>query len=459
MEAQHAPRRVNTFLIIWLGQVVSLVGSGLTGFALGVWVFERTGSATQFALIGLSAVLPRVLLSPLAGAAVDRWDRRRVMILSDTGAGLSTLAIVLLLLTHQLGGQGGIFGTWPIYALTFVNAAFGTLQWPAFAATTSLLVSKENLGRANGLVQLGQAASEILAPALAGVLIGIIQLPGVLLIDVATFVFAVITLLLVRFPRPEAPADTGPGRKTLWSDLTLGWRYIRARPGLEGLLLFFAVVNFLWGMVGALITPMILGWASSEELGLIIAIAGAGMLAGSLLMSVWGGPQRRIRAVLSFELLSGICFMLMGLRPSFWLVAAGAFGAHVTIAVVFGANQAIWQSKVAPEVQGRVFATQQMVARAASPLAYLLAGPLADQVFNPLLTVDGQLATGVGQILGTGPGRGIGLIFLLMGAVKVAVVLLGRLNPHIRNVEEELPDAVLVPSESLSHVEAASSHL
>ena len=174
------------------------------------------------------------------------------------------------------------------------------------------------------------------------------------------------------------------------------------------------------------------------------------MLAGSLLMSIWGGPQRRINGVLNFELLSGICFVLVGLRPSFWLVAAGAFGAHVTIAVVYGSNQAIWQSKVAPEVQGRVFATQQMVARAAAPLAYLLAGPLADRLFNPLLTVDGPLASGLGQILGTGPGRGIGLIFLLMGVVKVAVTLIGRANPHIRNVEDELPDAVLVSASSLS---------
>jgi MFS family permease len=445
---------MNTFLTIWLGQVVSLVGSGLTGFALGVWVFEQTGSATQFALIGLSAVLPRVILSPLAGAVVDRWDRRRVMILSDVGAGLGTLVIVLLLRTHQLESQGPSFGIWPIYALTFVNAAFGTLQWPAFAATTSLLVAKESLGRANGLVQLGQAASEILAPASAGVLMGIIQLEGVILIDVGTFVFAVITLLLVRFPKPETSAHREPGRTALWHDLTLGWRYISARPGLKGLLLFFAVVNFLWGMVGALITPMILSWTSSDELGLIIAIAGAGMLAGSLLMSVWGGPRRRINGVLNLELLSGICFMLMGMRPSFWLVAAGAFGAHVTIAVVFGCNQAIWQSKVAPEVQGRVFATQQMLARAAAPLAYLLAGPLADQVFTPLLTVDGPLASGIGQILGTGSGRGIGLIFLLMGVVKVAVAVIGRWSPHIRKIEDELPDAILVPAGSLNSADA-----
>lgn len=447
MSTQNPSRKTKTFLIIWLGQVVSLVGSGLTSFALGVWVFERTGSATQFALIGLAAVLPRVLLSPLAGAIVDRYDRRRVMIFSDVGAGLSTLAVVLLLFTAQLE-------IWHIYLLAAINAAFGTVQWPAFAATTSLLVSKENLGRANGMVQFGRAASEILAPAMAGVLVGRIRLEGVIFIDVVTFLFAVGTLLLVRFPRPENLAASPPQRTSLWQDLSLGWRYISARPGLVGLLLFFAVVNFLWGMVGALITPMILNWTSSDALGLIISIAGVGMLAGSLIMSVWGGPRRRISGVLNFEMLSGLCFVLMGLRPSFWLVAAGAFGAHVTIAVVYGSNQAIWQSKVDPQVQGRVFATEQMVARAAAPLAYLLAGPLADRIFDPLLALDGPSTSSLGQILGTGPGRGIGLLFVLMGVIKVAITLIARLNPHLCNVEDELPDAVTTPASSLDPAEA-----
>jgi predicted MFS family arabinose efflux permease len=434
-------------LVIWLGQVVSLVGSGLTSFALGVWVFEQTGSATQFALIALSAVLPRVVLSPLAGAVVDRWDRRRVMILGDLGAGLSTLVVVLLLLTARLE-------IWHIYLLASVSAAFSTVQWPAFAATTSLLVSKKNLGRANGMVQFGQAASEILSPALAGVLVGVIRLEGVILIDVVTFVFAVSTLLLVRFPRPRVLVADTPEKAALRNDLSLGWRYISARPGLMGLLVFFAVVNFIWGMVGALITPMILSWTSSDSLGAIISIAGVGMLAGSLVMSAWGGPNRRINGVLNFEMLSGLCFVLIGLRPSFWLVAAGAFGAHVTIAIVFGSNQAIWQSKVEPQIQGRVFATQQMVARSAVPLAYLLAGPLADQFFNPLLAMGGPLAGSLGGVLGAGPGRGIGLLFVLMGAVKVAITLISRLNPHLRNVEDELPDAVLIQSDSLGHAEA-----
>jgi hypothetical protein len=292
------------------------------------------------------------------------------------------------------------------------------------------------------MIQFGRAAAEILAPSLAGVLVKTVQLQGVVLVDLATFAFAILTLLPVRFPAPPRPAAPERTGGAFWSEMTFGWRYISQKPGLFALLGASAVINFLWGMVGALIVPMILGFASSDVLGLIISIAGAGMLAGSLLMSAWGGPKRRIVGVLGFEFLSGLCFVLIGLRPLFWLTALGAFCAHVTIAIVSGSDQAIWQSKVEPAVQGRVFATQHAVARAASPLAYLLAGPLADRAFEPLLAAGGPLAGSVGQVLGAGPGRGMGLLFVLMGAIKMAVSAVGYAHPRVRSVEEALPDAV-----------------
>jgi MFS family permease len=427
-------RSMIPFIVVWLGQLVSVVGSGLTSFALGVWVFQRTGSATEFAIIGLSAVVPRVMLSPLAGAVVDRWDRRRVMIVSDVGAALCTGLLAVLL------SMGGL-ETWQIYLVSAASAAFSTLQWPAYAAATTSLVAEKDLGRANGMIQLGQAAGEILAPTLAGSLLGIAGLQAVILIDLATFCFAVASLLLVQFPQARGAEQTRVESATLLTEMTVGWTYIAARPGLRGLLRFQTAVNFLWGMVGALITPMILGFTSSEALGLIISIAGLGMLAGSLVMSIWGGPRRRINGVLGFEFLSGLCFLLIGLRPSFWPVALGAFGAHVTIAIVYGSNQAIWQSRVAPGVQGRVFATQQMVARAASPLAYALAGPLADRVFEPLLGSGGPLAGSFGRILGTGPGRGIGLLFLVMGLLKMAIPILAYADLDVRRIEHQLPSA------------------
>ena len=170
-------REMRTFSIIWLGQCVSIIGSGLTRFALGLWVYQHTGSVTNFALIALSSILPHLLLSPLAGALVDRWDRRKAMIFSDIGAGLSTLLIAMFFFVNRLE-------VWHIYLATALSSACGTFQWPAYTAAISLLVPKKNLGRANGMVQFGQAASEILTPILAGVLLVTIRLSGIILIDV-----------------------------------------------------------------------------------------------------------------------------------------------------------------------------------------------------------------------------------------------------------------------------------
>ncbi|MBN1218457.1 MAG: MFS transporter [Anaerolineae bacterium] len=425
-----------TFITIWLGQSISLIGSGLTGFALGVWVYQTTGSATQFALIAVCTALPRIGLSPLAGALVDRWDRRWAMIIGDSGAALGTLAIALLFFSNQLE-------VWHIYLATAFSSAFSTLQWPAYAAITPLLVSKEKLGRANGLVQFGRAASEILAPALAGILVLAIQVQGVILIDVATFVFAVTTLLLVRVPHPPSTTKEKTGKGSLWREVAYGWTYLTARPGLMGLLIFLATVNFFWGMLAVLITPMVLSFTSADALGVIISVAGLGMLTGSLVMTAWGGPGRRIYGVLGFEMFSAASFVLMGWQPSAWLIALGAFTAHLAIAIIFACNQALWQSKVAPEVQGRVFATQQMIAHATMPLAFLVAGPLVDYVFNPWLMPGGMLANNAGPFIGIGPGRGIALLFMVMGLIKFGVALAGFLNPRIRLVEDELPDTIL----------------
>jgi DHA3 family macrolide efflux protein-like MFS transporter len=430
------------FTTVWLGQLISIVGSGLTSFALGVWVFEQTGSATQYALIGLFSVLPKIVLSPFAGVIADKWDRRLAMIVSDAGAGISTLILALLLFANKLE-------IWHIYVLAAASASFSTVQWPAFTAATTLLVSKENLGRTNGMTQLARAAAEILSPALAGVLLGAIRLEGVILIDFATFILAVTTLAWVRFPKLQ-DMEYAP-KVPLRQELVLGWKYIAARQGLLGPLFLSTAINFLWGMVGALITPMILGFASSGALGAIISIAGTGMLVGSLVMSTWGGPKRHINGVLAFEFLSGICFMLIGLRPVFWLTALGAFLAHITIAIVSGSNQAIWQCKVAPNVQGRVFATQQTIASAAAPFAYVLAGPLADKLFEPMLASNGALARSVGQIIGVGSGRGIGLLFVVMGLIKMTVTVIGYAHSRIRLVEDELPDAAIASS----HVQPA----
>ena len=434
-------RQFVSFLWIWAGQVVSIFGSNLSGFALGVWLYQVTGSASNFALVALCTVLPQLLVSPLAGALVDRYPRRWMMALGDSGAAVCTLAMAALFFSGPAAVQ-----PWQIFLVTALSSTFGALQAPAYLALVPGMIPQAQLGRANGLVQLGQGLAEVLAPALAGLLVAVIGVPGVLLIDLGTFVVAVSILALVRVPErsprhaPETemqlyahrqldigshavPAGYQPGPRSLFNGWRAGWAVLRAQPGLGGLLRFQMIFSFLWSLFGVLVSPMILGFSDARGLGLILSMAGGGMLLGSLAMSVWGGPRRRLRGLLGFELVSAAAFVLMGLRPDLALVAGAAFLAHVTLAFVSGLNQSIWQSQVAPAVLGRVFGLRQAAVKGATLLAYLLAGGLADRVLEPLLLPGGGLASSLGAWIGIGPGRGIAALCVLIGLVKAAAVL------------------------------------
>ena len=422
------------FFVIWFGQLVSIIGTRLSAFALGLWVYQRTGSATQYALIALFTLLPTILVSPLAGALVDRWDRRKAMILSDAAAAVPTLGIALLLVVGRLE-------VWHIYAANIISSAFNAFQWPAYSAATSSLVPKRHLGRANGMMQISQAAAQILAPGAAALLLSLVQLRGVILIDFITFLVALATLLAVKVPRPVVD-EKRVEKKGLLREAADGWAYIAERPGLVGLLAFFAVNNFMFGIVTVLVTPLVLSFTTAATLGWVLSVGGSGMLVGSLAMSAWGGFKRRVYGVYLFMLLGGICVVLTGLRPPPALLALIAFVYFFGLPVVTASSLAIWQSKTALSMQGRVFALRGVVAMSSASVAYLIAGPLADRVFEPMLREGGALAGSVGRVAGVGPGRGIGFIFILMGVLSLCATVMGILYPHIRLVDKELPDAV-----------------
>ncbi len=411
-----------------------MVGTGLTAFSLGVWIFQETGSATRFALLSLAVFLPVIVLSPVAGALVDRWDRRWAMIAGDFGSALCTLALASLVWSGRLE-------VWHVYALQAVSSGFASVQYPAFAATTTLLVPRRQLGRANGMAQLGIATAQVLAPALAGALVGRIGLRGVILVDFATFLVALATLAAVRFPRPPAAPEGAAARASLLRQAWHGWLFIRQRPGLQAMLLLLAATNFCMAFLQALVTPLVLGFASVEVLGVVLSAAGGGMMTGGLLMSAWGGPRRRVDGVGAGLLLQGMLLFLGGVRPSAALVGAAAFAFMLAFPFIEGCSQAIWQSKVPPDLQGSVFAVRRMVAWSTLPLGYLLAGPLADHVFEPLLAPGGALAGTVGRVIGVGPGRGIGLLFVVLGALVLTTLATAWRNPRLRRVETELPDA------------------
>jgi MFS family permease len=442
VSALFSNRTARVFVLVWIGQLVSLTGSGLTGFILGIWAYQRTGSVQVFALTALAGTLPTLLLSPLAGVLVDRRDRRLVMLLSDIGSAAVTLAIALLFFAGSLE-------LWQIYAATALNAACRAFHWPAYSAATTLLVPKEQLGRANGLVQMSQALGQIIAPALAGALLQLSSLGVILAIDLATFLAAVVTLLLVRFPPPAAQS---PARPALLREATAGWRYIAGSPGLLALLGLFAASNLIIGVVSILMPPLVLSFTSAAAFGSILSVAGLGMLAGSLAMSAWGGPGRRVPTMLGCMLIGSLSVIFAGLLPQVAVFAVAIFCFAFTIPIVNGSNQAIWQARVAPELQGRVFAACQMIAMSATPLAQVAAGPLADSVFTPLLLPGGALAGSVGRVIGVGPGYGIALLFIVLGALNLAVVVAALLYPRLRRLEDEAGDSAgsAAPDDSLS---------
>lgn len=423
------------FLLIWLGQLVSLIGSDLTSFALGVWAYKTTGSVTQFALISLFIYLPNIIISPIAGTLVDRWNRRWAMILSDSVAGVGTLVVLSLIMLDRLE-------IWHIYIAVAISSIFNGFHWPAYAAATTQLVPKQHLNRANSLVQIAKAMAKIISPTVAGILIRYIDIDGILIVDFITFLFGLVTLLSVRFPQLQQPSQQKMDWGQLWRETLSGWDYIISRPGLRVLLNFTAITYFTLGILQVVFWPLVLNFGSSEELGLILSISGCGMLLGSLFMSFWGGPKRRIYVILVFVALQGLLLCLGGLQASVKLAALGAFGYLFAYPIIVSCNQTIWQRKVPMELQGRVFAGQQMVERSLSIFAYLVAGPLVDQILEPMLAPGGLLANSIGQIIGVGPGRGIGLLFILVGILNIVATLFAYQEPRLRRLEVELPDAI-----------------
>jgi DHA3 family macrolide efflux protein-like MFS transporter len=421
---------MRAFFVVWGGQLISVIGTSVTGFALQFWVFLETGSVTQLAMVTLAVTLPATLLSPVAGALVDRWDRRLVMIGADTLAGAATLLIAFLYFTDALE-------IWHIYLTAGIGAIGNAFQSPAWLAAMPTLVPKKHLARANGMTQLIEGVAFVLGPLIAGALLALSGLGAILILDLTTFAIAVGALVAVRFPRVERTE-----RGSIRAEIRSGWGFLRDRTGMMWLLWMYAGVNFVMSFTNVLIIPMILSFASESTAGTIFSIGGLGLVAGSLLVSIWGGFKNRIASITMGITLVGLLIALSGIRPNAVIIGAGFVLMLFTIPFVNTASQVLWQLKVPLGMQGRVFALRRTVASAMSPLAILAAGPLADKVFEPLLAPDGALGGSVGSVIGTGPGRGIAFLVIVSGLMTAMLGQLGWLHPRVRNLETELPDII-----------------
>lgn len=424
------------FLVMWVGQIVSLTGTAMTRFAIIIWAYKLTGSSTTLAFISFFSFVPILLFSPIAGALVDRFPRKILLILSDLGAGLVNAGLLFLLLTGNLE-------IWHLYPAGFVAGAFESFQFPALSASVTMMVDKTQYARTSAMLGIANSASAIAAPILAGILLTYIDLAGILYIDIATFLIAVSTLLIIYIPQP-LKSDKGKSEKNgLANEIIYGVQYIWQRPSLMGLQIVFTLFNLAFSISVVLLAPMILSITNNDELvlGSVQMSLGIGGLIGGFIMTAWGGPKRKVNGILFGMIAIGsIGQIVVGLGNSVTIWILGSFLTMFFGALVKSSSQAIWQIKVPPGLQGRIFSVRRVFGQLTIPLGILLAGFLADQVFEPALMPDGRLAPLLGTIFGTSPGSGIRLIFVLTGLFVMLVGLFGYSFPIVRNIETLLPD-------------------
>ncbi|MEV5743282.1 amino acid adenylation domain-containing protein [Microbispora rosea] len=426
------PPSMRRFLVVAAGQLVSMTGSALTEFAIPLWIYLTTGSLARFALFSVLGLLPGMLVAPLAGAIVDRFDRRKVMIAGDAAAGGTQLMLGLLLWTGNLQ-------VWHIYPLLVCLSVSLTFQRLAYGSAIPQLVPKRFLGHANGVVQMATGTAQLIVPLIAVGLMAAIGLEGILVIDVASYVVATLTVALIRFPGTMA----WKRRESVLAEMMGGIRHSWGNRGFRAMLFYFAVLNIFLSPLFMMISPLVLSFGTLAEVGRVSFAGGLGAFLGGLAMAAWGGPRRRrlLGVLLSTLALSVFC-LLTGLRPDLFLIAVGAFGMSLCLTLLNGVYATIIQVKVPQRFHGRVIALNTLIAWSTLPIGFGLVAPYGAQVFEPLLAPDGPLAGTAGALLGTGAGRGIGFMYACF-AVAIAVIALVALRIRVlRRFDTDVPDAL-----------------
>lgn len=434
------PAGMFAFTVIWLGQIVSVLASGMSQFALTIFMYEKTNSATALGLMQVFYITPFLLISPFAGVMVDRYNRKLMMMVSDLGVGLATLGILAVLYFD-------VWQFWHMYAASIIYGLGNAFQWPAYSAAISTMIPKQQLGRANGMMSLMEAGPAVIAPLLAGALLPIFKLTGLLFLDVATFIFAIGTLLVVHIPQPVRTQEGIQASGGMLKEAAYGFKYIFARPSLLGLQLIFFAGNLFTGIGFTVFAPMILSRSGNDSLvfGSVQSAGAIASVVGGVLMSAWGGFNRRVHGVLLGWILSGVGMAIIGLAGGLPIWIAGIAAASLFGPLVNASNQAIWQSKVAPDLQGRVFSARRLIAWFTNPISPIIGGILADYVLEPAALAGTGLPAAFSWLVGAGPGSGMGLLIVFCGLAASLAGLAGYFIQPIRDAESILPDHDALP--------------
>lgn len=419
-ETQDAERPLRPFFVLWTGQALSLLGSQAVQFALIWWLTAETGSATVLAAASFFGLLPPIVVGPIAGALVDRWNRKRVMLVADAAVALASLGLAVLFAL----GQASVTA---VFVALFVRALGATFHGPAMLASTSLMVRERHLTRIQGLNQMVQGGLLVVAAPLGGLLLAVLEMGPIMLVDVGTALVAILPLVFIAVPQPEPRADgddapAGRVRRTL-RDVGAGLRYIAERPGHRGVVGIAIVVNMLlipaFSLLPLLISEELEG--SATDLAWTNSAFGFGSIAGGILLGVWGGFRRRILTTLVALVAMGVATLALGLAPTLFVAILAMLGVGVVAPLANGPIQAVLQATVAPDFQGRVFTLIGSLAGITAPVGLLLAAPIA-------------------ELLGVRS-------WYVAGAVAcVAMGLLGFAMPAVLRIEETAPPPESAPA-------------
>jgi len=440
MSAINAPRQgIRTFYTIILTQTLSLIGSKISALAIGIWLYTTTGNATPLALVAFFQMVPQVLLSSFAGVISDRWNRRLIMAVSDAGQAIGTLLLFLIFVS-------GNFEIWHLYLIVVLQSIAGVFQNPALTASVTLLIPDGQRDRANAIMQLAYPASGVIAPALAGFVFALVGIEGALIIDLLTFLVAVGVLLSVHIPQPRKTRKGAENQRGMLADMLTGIRFLWGIKALFWTVMFIALLNLLISGISVLLTPYLLARTGSEAtMGVLLSLMNAGMLVGGIGTSIWGGTRPRIHGAIIGVILMSFFIMTIGLAQSVPALGVALFLALSPNILVNSAFMTIMQTKVPPDLQGRVFATLGQVASMLVPFAYLLAGPLADQVFEPAVQTEAWAA--LAPFFGSETGAGMGLQIFIYGLLSLIPAVIMYAIPSLRRMEALLPDYVDEPED------------
>lgn len=411
---------MKTFMVIWFGQFISMLGSALSAFGLGIWIFQKTGSAASFAMSAVCTVLPALLFAPFAGSIADRKKRKAIILLTDSIDAFLKILIVTLLIFNKLE-------LWMVYPLVFISGTLGTFQNPAFGASIPMLVPTDKLTRANGLLQFSSAIQNLLAPVIAGFLYPLIELKGLFIIDFVSFFFALASIAFIKIPQPLIEKTKDSLVLAALKDLKYAWKYLIQKKGLMQLIVFFAFLNFIANLSMILLGPLMMSVYNSQAYGNVQAGIGLAMLLGGLCSSLIPDTKNKIKRILLILSLCSIGPIISGTTLNRIIITGGFFIFMFPVPYVNTLLMSIFQIKIERNVLGRVGALMTAILAAITPIAYLCAGPLADYVFEPLMNEKG---------------RGIGLIFIISGILLIISCLLMRLNKTVTSIEKRLPDYV-----------------